>query len=294
MVITWLPPVDNLFVGPGSEVTVQTNINGPWPTGTRWTLEVRRSGDEYILGLGGNNAATNSTTMYPFIFTQENGTRVPQWYVQPPRAAQPATSAALTVRLLDNNNLVIDQATQPVQWLPEPAGVAWVQSLAAAAGQGGFTQTDRNDLVLVKGAVQRVESPSLTGAIPVISNIIDLLRGPSRVLLRRGPFQIIQGRGVLPAVPAGFNNSHGIEWAINQIPAGYGKDDGQVIEWHRRLGQLVVIRSSTQGDLYIDQVVDTHAADEFISWQSPPPTEVRYDLSPGVVLTVYWLVGTIA
>jgi hypothetical protein len=74
------------------------------------------------------------------------------------------------------------------------------------------------------------------------------------------------------------------------IPAGYGKDDGSVIEWNRRIGQLVVIREGAGDDLYIDLLEDTHRGNDFILWQFPNPSQVNYDIAPGVTLLWEWLV----
>lgn len=289
MPITINPPVDNLFVGPGHVVQAQSNNQTPLP-GAYWELSVTNTGTEVPLSGAVNRFSSQASTEFWIgVDVTHEGAYAPAWNPVAPRAAAPSQSAQLTVRLRDATGLVIEQTTTPVQWYPEPTGVAFVQSLAATSSSLGFTAADRADLVLVKGAVWREQTPTLTGALPAIGQAIDLLRGLPRSLIRRGPFVTIQGNGTMPAVPSVWNSSSGIEWAINQLPPGFGKDNGQVIEWHPRLAQFVVIRRDAFGNDYIDQVVDTHAADEFITWQSPAPIQIRYDLPPGVVLTVYYL-----
>jgi hypothetical protein len=288
--IIWNPAIDNTFVGPGATISVGTNIQGPLPIGSRWTLEIRAQGTEFIWSAGGNNQETHNTTLYPNIFTQTTGQQVVEWYPQQPRLAQPASSSTLTVRLLDNNGAVIDQDSTPVQWLPEPAGVAWVQARALASGTGGFTTTDRSVLNAVLPAVRTLLPAALPGGPQLLMQAIDLVRGPPRSLLRPFGSQLISGRGSLSAQPAGALHSFGGTWQVAVIPAGYGKDDGQVTEWNRRIGQFVVIREGASDDLYIDVLEDTHRGNDFILWQFPNPTQINYDIAPGVTLLWEWLV----
>jgi len=288
--IIWNPAIDNTFVGPGATISVGTNIQGPLPIGSRWTLEIRAQGTEFIWSAGGNNQETHNTTLYPNIFTQTTGQQVVEWYPQQPRLAQPASSSTLTVRLLDNNGAVIDQDSTPVQWLPEPAGVAWVQARALASGTGGFTTTDRSVLNAVLPAVRTLLPAALPGGPQLLMQAIDLVRGPPRSLLRPFGSQLISGRGSLSAQPPGALHSFGGTWQVAVIPAGYGKDDGQVTEWNRRIGQLVVIREGASDDLYIDVLEDTHRGNDFILWQFPNPTQINYDIAPGVTLLWEWLV----
>ena len=290
MVITWFPPVDNLFVSPGSPLQVQTNFLGPWPAGVRWEIEVRRTNDEWILGLGRSDQVNEFTTMYPFVFIQPDATKVVQWYEQPPAAAATAQSARLTVRLVDQNNLVVDQDTVPVQWRADPISIAWLQSLAATSGTGGFTSTDRSVLNAVLPAVRTLLPAALPGGPQLLMQAIDLVRGPPRSLLRPFGSQLISGRGSLSAQPTGALYSYGGTWQVAVIPAGYGKDDGQVTEWNRRIGQLVVIREGASDDLYIDVLEDTHRGNDFILWQVPNPSQINYDIAPGVTLLWEWLV----
>jgi len=288
--IIWNPAIDNTFVGPGATISVGTNIQGPLPIGSRWTLEIRAQGTEFIWSAGGNNQETHNTTLYPNIFTQTTGQQVVEWYPQQPRLAQPASSSTLTVRLLDNNGAVIDQDSTPVQWLPEPAGVAWVQARALASGTGGFTTTDRSVLNAVLPAVRTLLPAALPGGPQLLMQAIDLVRGPPRSLLRPFGSQLISGRGSLSAQPAGALHSFGGTWQVAVIPAGYGKDDGQVTEWNRRIGQFVVIREGASDDLYIDVLEDTHRGNDFILGQFPNPTQINYDIAPGVTLLWEWLV----
>lgn len=290
MPITLLPPVDNLYVGPGSTVTVSTNFIGPFPTGTFWEMEIRRTGDEFILSAGRNDNFTNTSTLYPNVFIQPTGVQVPQWYPQPPAAAQPAQSATLVIRLRETPSTVLEQTSSPIQWRPEPAGVAWVQSLGAAQAGGGFTTTDRSVLNAVLPAVRTLLPNAFAGGPQLLMQAIDLVRGPPRSMLRPFGSQLISGRGSLSAQPPGALHSFGGTWQVAVIPAGYGKDDGQVTEWNRRIGQLVVIREGASEDLYIDVLEDTHRGNDFILWQFPNPSQINYDIAPGVTLLWEWLV----
>jgi hypothetical protein len=120
--------------------------------------------------------------------------------------------------------------------------------------------------------------------------LIDLVRGPPRSFLRRSGSLLISGRGTLPTKPPTALHSFGGTWSLQTLPAGYGRDDGVVPEYHRRLGQFVVLRDEATSDLYIDVLEDSHWSDNFILWQFPNPIEVQYDIAPGVVLIWNWLV----
>jgi hypothetical protein len=124
----------------------------------------------------------------------------------------------------------------------------------------------------------------------VAFGLIDLVRGPPRSMLRRHGSVLISGQGALSAVPPGALHSFGGTWSVQTLPPGYGRDNGIVIEYHRRIAQFVVLRDEVTSDLYIDVLEDSHWMDNFILWQFPNPIQIQYDIAPGVVLIWQWLI----
>lgn len=167
-----------------------------------------------------------------------------------------------------------------------------LQSIIPAQGTatGGFNASDRLNLNSVLSSVQMVAPPALTGGANIVAGIIDFVRGPPRSFLRRFGQQLLTGRGTLSAQPPGALHSFGGTWSFITVPAGYGKDDGALVEWHRRLLQLVVVRDEATSDTYIDVLEDSHYEGNFILWQFPNPLQIQYDVAPGVTVLWQWLV----
>lgn len=186
----------------------------------------------------------------------------------------PATSALL------------EEARQPQRW-----DASWYFRLAEETGAaGGFTDADRENLTIVKSAVFKEEGVSPTSGIPLIGQVIDLVRGPPRSLLRPTSSRLLSGRGVVPASPddGGFA-SWGATWSFFTVPAGFGFVDGQVRHYINRMAQFVVVREGSDDTGYVDELVDVDYEGGFLLWKHPPPTEVRYDIAPGVQLLWRWL-----
>lgn len=158
------------------------------------------------------------------------------------------------------------------------------------APAGGFTTDDRLNLNDVLSSVRTVLPASLPGGIGLVMSAIDLVRGPPRSLLQPFGSLLLSGRGTFSAQPPGALHSFGGTWSWFTVPTGYGKDDGALVEWHRRLAQFVVIREGAGDNTYIDVLEDSHYEGNFILWQFPNPTEIQYDVAPGVQVLWRWLV----
>jgi len=288
--ITITPPIDNLFVGPGTQIRVSTDFIGPFPIDSSWQIFITPRTGEGNIANGANYPVTHQAILQPNIFIQEGGSSVVQWPVPLPAPAAPIQQATATIRLMQGNSTVLEQTSTPVQWYPDPAAVAYVQSLERGSASGGFTSIDRSVLNAVLPAVRTLLPAALPGGPQVLMQAIDLVRGPPRSLLRPFGSQLISGRGTLGAQPPGALHSFGGTWQIAVVPAGYGKDDGTVTEWGRRMGQFAVIREGAGDDLYIDVLEDSHRGNDYILWQFPNPTQINYDIAPGVQILWEWLV----
>lgn len=192
----------------------------------------------------------------------------------------------LTARLiLDPSGTLVEERRQPMVW---DSSYAWM--LPASTTAGGFTQVDRDNLAVVKSAVWVDQGSSPSSAVPLIGQVIDLVRGPPRSLLRPTASRLLEGRGVVPASPDdnGFA-AWGATWSFFTVPAGFGFVDGQVKHYINRMAQFAVIREGSDDGLYVDELIDVDFEGGFLLWKHPPPTEVRYDIAPGVQLLWRWL-----
>lgn len=290
MPITIAPPVDNLFIGPGSPVNVSTDFIGPIPLDWLWTMEIRRTGDESILSSGESREPLHFVQLFTNVLTSSSGILSPHWTPQVPAAAQPAQSAQLTVRLLNGSGLVQEQTSTPVQWRPEPAGVAWVQSLLPSTITGGFTATDRANLNTVHASV--VSSLPLTSTVPDVAELgIDQLQsGPPVELLGVSADFLLTGRGSIDRVSgdAGIY-AYGCRWLIEAAPAGLGKLEGVINLYEQRIVQFVLIKGGAGGFEYTDQVVEDHRGSGQLTWGIPFPKRLEFSILPGVTLRFRWL-----
>jgi hypothetical protein len=200
--------------------------------------------------------------------------------------ARQGDDADYVIRLVTPAALVLDEARVTLTW-----DASWAFKLPVNTGTGGFTQTDREDLVLVKGAVYSNLGGVLASGLQPILSAIDLVRGPPRSSLRPGSTQLLSGRGVLePLIDASGARAFGGTWSWFTVPEGFGFADGQLVEYFNRMAQFVVLREGSDDTLYIDELSDSNAEGGFFLWKLPAPTQVRYDIAPGVTVAWRWLI----
>ena len=282
-------------MGPGFLVQGATNILGPFPNDWAWTVRLFTVGPvEQDLVVGQLMNPTGSQFSIPMGYVNEATTTIFRPIAVPilDSRAVAQTPARLSVELTTSTGAVEDQTSIEVTPTFTTGLATYLGSVIRnqATPAGGFNATDRSNLELTLGAVRAVMPPALTGGPNLAFGLIDLVRGPPRSFLRRHGSVLISGRGALSAVPTGALHSFGGTWSLQTLPAGYGRDDGVVPEYHRRLAQFVVLRDETTSDLYIDVLEDSHWSDNFILWQFPNPIQIQYDVAPGVVLLWQWLI----
>jgi hypothetical protein len=272
-------------IGPGIRSWTQWVPEYTVPVGSHWEVyTVRMLGPPEQIDLRHSfaNASTEVGAPYFLLGDPTAGT------MQFPRDnvnAKQGDDVDYVIRLVTPTSVVLDEARLTRTW-----DSTWAWRLPSAQVQGGFTQSDRDTLGLTAAAVRTVLPAAIGGGPNLIMQVIDLVRGPPRSLLQPFGSQLLSGRGVLSAQPPGALHSFGGTWSIFTIPAGYGKDDGALVEWHRRIAQFVVIREGAGDNTYVDVLEDSHWEGAFILWQFPNPTEIQYDIAPGVQLLWRWLV----
>jgi hypothetical protein len=210
------------------------------------------------------------------------------------QVAQPATGAeyTLTVRVISAQSTIVD--TSPpigVVWRPDPAGTAYVQSLAPSSPiQGGFTEADRTVLQQTSEAVYSGLPLTTTQGGVLQVGLDAILKGPPIDLLAESEAFLLSGRGSInrPSGSAGVY-AYGCRWRIETAPAGLGKLDGQVVQYEQRILQLVLVKARLGGGEYAAQVDNSHLASGEMQWSIPFPVRVDYDVLPGVVIRFVWL-----
>jgi len=290
MPIVVTTPVQGDAVGPGTFVRASTQ--SVLPVGHHWDSLIFQPGTQDELSGSISFVEGQSNEQILNVRQVQPGQREAIWM---PQLAQPATGAEfeLHVRVVSAQSTILDTSGPiGVVWRPDPAGVAYVQSLQAqpTTGDGSFLPSDRLNLDSVLASVQLVSPPALTGGANIVAGIIDFVRGPPRSFLRRFGSLTLTGRGTFSAQPPGALHSFGGTWSFVTIPAGYGRDDGALVEYHRRLAQFVVVRDEVTSDTYLDVLEDSHYEGNFILWQFPNPLQIQYDIAPGVVVLWQWLV----
>lgn len=287
MTLTIRSPYPGGPIGPGIRSDTQS-INEDVPSGSAWAIEVVDFfGPPEQVSLRHQFPATAGVPVAPYFLLGDPAAGTLTFPSLAVRAVQ-GDEVDYRIRLISGSTgLTIDEATTPGVWDP-----SWAFRLPAqGGGTGGFTDADRAELVLVKSAVYRDEGTLTPGGLPLISQAIDLVRGPPMSILRRGTSQPLSGRGVLAPLRDGNGAiTFGASWSWFTIPAGFGAADGQLAEYYNRMAQFLVVREAGDDSLYIDEVVDSHAEGGFLQWKFPSPTEVRYDIAPGLTLIWQWLI----
>jgi hypothetical protein len=283
-----LQPLPNQPFGPGFLWTVQTDFIGPIELGSFYELTTFPQTGETTIGKA---LKESQQSLEIGVLGELNVSSGVTWRFDPQVSVAPDGSPArLQAQLMSPSSVILDTTTIPIVWNLQASPYVLSQLPTATAPAGGFVQADRDSLNLVLGAVRTVLPPALAGGGNIAMQVIDLVRGPPRSLLRRFGSAVISGRGALSAVPPGGLHSFGGTWTIQTVPPRLGLDDGVVTEFHRRLAQFVVLRDEVTSDLYIDVLEDSHWHENFILWQFPNPVQIQYDVAPGVVLVWNWLV----
>lgn len=292
MTLSIFSPAPSGPLGPGIQAVVQLANVDP-PAGSSWFVEARDnvtvptqtflrhqallapSGNVFPSGIIGN-PAYGQLTVPSFRFTTHAG----------------SSCQFVCGWINGSTGAIVEELAQPQIW---DASFQFLLNNAQLSN-AGFTQLDRDNLTIVKASVFRQEGTSPISGLPVVSSVIDFLRGPSRALLRPGSSQLLTGRGVLGTSDPSLGVAFGGTWSWFTVPAEFGFIDGQLDEYFNRMAQFLVIREGarpnpeTPGTLYIDEVVDSNAEGGFVTWKIPAPTEVQYDIAPGLAALWRWLV----
>lgn len=289
MPIVVTTPVQGDLVGPGTFIRASTQ--SVLPVGHHWDALLFQPGTQDELATSISFIEGQSAELILDVRQVQPGQREPIFL---PQLAQPPTGAEfeLHVRVISAQSTILDTSGPiGVVWRPDPAGTAYVQSLAASSTiQGGFTDTDRTVLETTQAAVYSALPLTAPGGGIVQIGLDAILKGPPVDLLAESEAFLLSGRSFINR-PSGATGvyAYGCRWRIETAPAGLGKLDGQVVEYEQRIIQLVVIKERLGGGQYASQIENSHLASGEMQWSIPFPVRVDFDVLPGVVIRFVWL-----
>lgn len=278
--VTLNPPAP--FLSVGSTVDLQSSFVGPLPAGSFYIVETRRVADD---------PATVQQTMRLNVTTTHVGF---SWLdptasntVQTALAVPDATPMSMVVDL-HQPGAVIDSGRRDVVW-DDTAGL-YVQGLTSTT-TGGFTTEDRALITTTQQQVGEELVGQVNPLLRIPMGIADVVLGFPVNRLAAFECASYTGRGVLTRSGGGFPvNAFGIRWRILAVPESFGSRDGALVEYIERLAQLVKFNHDTNGEEYVDDIVDIFSDGGKLAWSwNSYPSRVLYDVTPGVVMQFCWL-----
>ena len=283
-------PLQGEAVGPGTIIRASTQ--SVLPVGHHWDVLVFEAGKSDTLAEGLTFVEGQAADFTLGVRTVQPGQYEPIFQRQPAAAAT-AGEFELHVRVISAQSTILD-ASGPIgiHWRPDPAGVAYVQSLQTQGGgtTDGFTETDRLVAESTNASVL-AQLPLTVPAGGLISLGIDqLVKGPPIDFLAEGENLLLTGRGTITrAVGAAGVYAYGGRWSVESVPPGLGRLDGQAVLYEQRIAQFVVVKNRLGGGSYAFQIEDSHYDSGELSWPLPFPVRIDYDILPGVTVRWRWL-----
>lgn len=272
----------------GAYLQFHTDFIGPLNPAAFWTVEVWLNADSEHFAMRRKYAFTSSTF------------RGFQWQPGINDPAQDgeglgfritttaANNATLRVQLDDPTSGFHEQSQRTLQ-LTLPFDVH-TRSVAQTAATGNFTETDRQDLAIVKSSVQ-VPLPISTAAGAVAQTALGQFISSAPVqLLSRQECRNLTGAGSLTRPSPITNvNALGFSWTFVDIPTFMGRQPGAQLELQQRVVQFVVVQRDFTGVEHVVETIDAHADRQLVTWGLNTPFRIDYSVSPGCVVQFCWL-----
>lgn len=290
MPITITPPLAGQAVGPGTIIHLTTSFIGPLPSTAFWEITAFTNPGELLVARGFTRQNIPQVDVWLGTDRDSFGIIKPDLLYQPPLPASQTTGSLVAV-LHQDQSTILEQTSGPIVWRPDPAGVAWVQSLqSTAVGEGGFTETDRTVLEQTNASV--ISSLPLTipagGAVQL--GLDQLQKGPPIDFLAEGENLLLTGRGTITRASGSTGVfAYGGRWSIESAPAGLGLLSGAAVTYEQRIAQFVVVKNRLGGGEYAFDIQDSHYDSGEMSWPIPFPVRIDFDILPGVTVRWRWL-----
>lgn len=210
-----------------------------------------------------------------------------------PAAVVEGGSVDVTIRIVQANGQAFDSTTTPgFHWSNTSTLWKKVDHVEQIVQFASVSQTDKANMAAAATNTQ-VVFPGLGGA--VTKGIGALIQGVPPQFTNRHGSTLISGigsfsRGVEPYRLDGL----GIEWHWHTVPPRSGKLFGNPDEYLNRVVQWRLISQDTAGQLFQQAVIDSFREGDRYTWGIDQPVTLEYDVSPGWVVELAFLVTAFA
>jgi hypothetical protein len=279
-------PVQGDAVGPGTFIRASTQ--SVLPVGHHWDSLIYQPGTQDELSGSISFVEGQSNEQILNVRQVQPGQREAIWM---PQLAQPATGAEfdLHVRVVSAQSEILDTSGPiGVVWRPDPAGVAYVQSLGQTQGggtTGGFTEADRAELQVVKASVTADFGEGIIRGIgQLLTNLPPSLFGKTPI----PPPRTGSGRLSNPVGPVN-TAAAGLAWVVTDRKLGLGIDEGAPDRVELDILEVRYIDRLADATEYTSQHLQSAELSGAWIWGFAPPYALEYWIIPGVTIQFYWL-----
>lgn len=277
MPITIVTPPELSAVGPGTPVRVSTDL-AVVPQGSVWRIFVGETAASSTLVQAFNRQPTHESVLILGTDRQESGTLRTSWVEQPGYSPE-RVNFSMTVQLSDSTGVPIETTERTIKYVPNPAGVAYVTSLATSG-----TVPVNPDIEVIKQAVTWDIGGVIHGVSELLSNIHPSLNGKTQITPDR------TGSGSLNRIVGPVNTAAtGIAWQVMDRKPGLGISEGAPDRGDLVFLELRAVQLLADGTAFTDQHLMSSELDGVWAWGLAPPHHIDYWIIPGVTMRFWWL-----
>jgi hypothetical protein len=276
-----LPPGGH--IGPGFTLQASTSLIGPIPQSWTWQFTVSADAEGLFPYLKWTQPAATDRSTKSTILVWDKGETVT---IDPFQHPIQNGAIHINAQLLEGQTAV-DSGTTFTSW-----------NVTDAVGDQNYLLPrvdlpleDHAAILTTEAAVTEELVPQTNPAVRVALGALDLVLGFPTNRLAALECQHYTGRGALQRVSGPIPvDSYGLRWHFVSVPVDFGKRDGAVVEYIERILQLVKVNRDTNGNVYVEEVVDVFWDGGTMSWTwNNLPYEILYDVTPGCTVELCWL-----
>lgn len=287
MPITVTLPQPSSIFGPGSAISFQSSLIGPFPTGTLWRVFGSVDSEhQQLLSLDQKEWTGVGDTL----ILGHPQTRVT---VNPSTIVADGHAAFVSVELVEPPATVVDSGQAAGTWSNTAGLQEQIPAWSQPSAQGGLTTEEHGWLDQVQQFI--TNTAQLGGRLGLQTLAGGILEHPDVGLMHLcDPPMTLSGRGTLTRPATGIGvNAYGLAFSVASAPPGAGTRQGSILVYGQRVAQLVTMHRSLGGsELLATQVFDL-VLDTFAwVWEHAFPEEILFDVTPGYTVSASWLCVT--
>lgn len=277
---------DTIAWGPGVGFPFESNVPGPQILPLHIHFELRETETEKLIWTYDYDDSLQAAARgFIRIFYNIDNQPVP---VPTSQSTIDGKQAHMSVVVRDDRQVIIDQGERTLPWSNTAAITNELRALPQVSG--GFTATDRSEAAQTQAAVQAAFPTQIGGLPDLVLGLGDLFERIGANLIVPAECSDRTGRGSLARPGGALNvNAYGLTWQFTSIPAAFGRRDGAVAVYHERILQLVRVDKDRAGNAYLGESFDIHTEGGRIVWGLGIPDQLLYDVTPGCVVQICWL-----